>query len=289
MTIADCTRDAVAVLAQAGFPRDDSQRDVAVLARHVLGWDAAAWLTRQRDEAPASLMPALALLVARRASGEPVAYLVGEKEFYGRAFTVTAAVLIPRPETELLVERALAILAHRPAGTVEAAVVDVGTGSGCIAVTLAAEYEALGVRATDVSADALAIAARNAARHDVTGRVVFVHGGFTAGATAVDLVVSNPPYIAESDRDRLMRDIRDFEPAPALFAGARGLDVIDRLVPDAFRALRPGGTLLLEIGAGQSDAVAARLAAVGFTALATHADLSGIPRVVEGTRPPASV
>lgn len=289
MTIADCARDAVAVLAQAGFPREDSQRDVAVLARHVLGWDVAGWLTRQRDEAPASLMPALAPLVARRASGEPVAYLIGEKEFYGRAFAVTAAVLIPRPETELLVERALAILARRPAGADPAAIVDVGTGSGCIAVTLAAEFEALGVRATDVSADALAVAARNAARHAVTGRIVFVHGAFTADATAVDLVVSNPPYIAESDRGQLMRDVRDFEPASALFAGAQGLDVIDRLVPDAFRALRPGGTLLIEVGAGQSDAVTARLAAEGFTAVATHADLSGIPRVVEGTRPRASV
>jgi release factor glutamine methyltransferase len=289
MTIADCTRHAVAVLVQAGFPREDSQRDVAVLARHLLGWDVAAWLTRQRDEAPAALTSALAPLVSRRAAGEPVAYLTGEREFYGRTFAVTPAVLIPRPETELLVERALAILARRPADAAPADVIDVGTGSGCIAVTLAAERERLRVLATDVSAEALALAASNAARHEVTDRITFIHGSLTAGATAADLVVSNPPYIAAADRDQLMRDVRDFEPATALFAGATGLDVIDRLVPDAFRALRPGGALVMEIGAGQSEAVAARLEGAGFTAVTTYADLAGIARVIEGTRPPASV
>lgn len=289
MTIAECTRHAVAVLVQAGFPREDAGRDVAVLARHLLGWDVATWLTHQRDAAPDSLASGLAPLLTRRASGEPVAYLVGYREFYGRAFAVTPAVLIPRPETELLVERARAILALRPDGAASAAVLDVGTGSGCIAVTIAAECPGVRVTATDVSPAALSVATANAARHGVAGRVTFVHGSLTAGATDVDLVVSNPPYIADSDRSRLMRDVRDFEPASALFAGDDGLAVIAALVPDAHRALRPGGVLLMEIGAGQDEAAAACVAGAGFMTVTTYRDLAGIPRVIEGVRPPASV
>jgi release factor glutamine methyltransferase len=289
MTIADCTRQAVAVLVQAGFPPEDGQRDVAVLVRHVLGWDVATWLTHRRDEAPPSLTADLGPLVARRAAGEPVAYLVGSREFYGRAFTVTPAVLIPRPETELLVERALTILARRQPGTAPATIVDVGTGSGCIAITLTAECLEVQVTATDTSAEALSIAAANTERHGVSGRITFVHGSLTAGATGIDLVVANPPYIPVHDREQLMRDVRDFEPAGALFAGSAGLDVIDVLAPDALRALRPGGTLLMEIGAGQADAVTARLNGVGFTAITTHRDLAGLTRVVEALRPSASL
>lgn len=289
MTIGDCAREAAAVLSKAGMPGDEGRRDVAVLARHLLQWDSARWLTCQRDEAPPSLAAALAALVERRASGEPVAYLTGSREFFGRDFIVTPAVLIPRPETELVVERALDLIARRRAGVAPMRVIDVGTGSGCIAVTLVAECADVIVTATDTSADAVSIAAANAARHRADDRLTFSVGALTAGARDVDLVVSNPPYIADSERSRLMRDVRDFEPAGALFAGDDGLNVIAELVPDAFEALRPGGTLLIEMGKGQSEAVISLFVAAGFEAVTAHRDLAGIPRVIEGLRPPASV
>lgn len=289
MTIGDCARQAAEVLVQAGVPHHEGRRDVAVLARHLLRWDVAAWLTRQREEAPSSLGAALAALVERRASGEPVAYLIGSREFFGRDFMVTPAVLIPRPETELIVERALALIAHRSKGPAPVTVIDVGTGSGCIGVTLAAECPVVRVTATDTSAAALTIAAANAARHGVAHRISFNFGALTAGGRDVDVVVSNPPYIANSERSGLMRDVRDFEPAAALFGGEEGLDVIADLLPDAFRALRAGGTLLVEIGSGQAEAVTARFAAAGFEAVTAHRDLADIPRVIEGVRPQTSV
>lgn len=274
---------------QAGVSQGESRRDVAVLARHLLQWDVAAWLTRQQEEAPSSLGAELAALVERRASGEPVAYLIGSREFFGRDFEVTPAVLIPRPETELIVERAIAIITHRSTDPAPVTVIDVGTGSGCIGVTLAAECPAVRVTATDTSGDALTVAAANAARHGVADRISFSLGSLTAGARDVEVVVSNPPYIANSERSRLMRDVRDFEPGAALFGGEEGLDVIADLVPDAFRALRSGGTLLVEIGAGQAKAVTARFVAAGFERVTTYRDLADIPRAVEGVRPPTSV
>lgn len=289
MTVADVTRHAVAALVKAGFPQADARRDVAVLARHLLEWDTAAWLTRQRDEAPPDLAARLDPLVSRRGLGEPVAYLCGAREFYGRTFSVTRDVLIPRPETELLCERVLSLMAARPAASPSPVIVDVGTGSGCIAVTLAAERPDISAIATDTSAVALAIAAANATRHGVAGRIRFVEGALTAEASDVDVVVSNPPYIPEGDRAGLMRDVRDFEPASALFAGEDGLEVIRALIPDAWRALRAGGVLVLEIGSGQADAVVSLMAEAGFIAIRTTRDLAGIPRTVEGVRRPASV
>ncbi len=276
MTVADVTRHAVAALVKAGHPHADARRDVAVLARHLLEWDTAAWLTRQRDEAPPDLAARLDPLVSRRAVGEPVAYLCGAREFYGRTFSVTRDVLIPRPETELLCERVLSLMAARPAPSPSPVIVDVGTGSGCIAVTLAAERPDISAIATDTSAAALAIAAANATRHGVAGRIRFV-------------VVSNPPYIPEGDRAGLMRDVRDFEPAAALFAGEDGLEVIRALIPEAWTALRAGGVLVLEIGSGQADAVVSLMAEAGFIAIRTTRDLAGIARTVEGVRRPASV
>lgn len=283
MTVAECARDAAAALVRAGHAPDDSRRDAAILARHILGWDAAEWLMRQRDDVPAALVGALGALVARRGRGEPVAYLIGEKEFYGRAFAVTPDVLIPRPETELVVDVALARI-DRAAARELVRVVDIGAGSGCIAVTLAAERHNVQAIATDVSAAALAVASANAARHGVSPRVECRHQPFDGGAQQVDLVVTNPPYVAESDRAALMRDVRDYEPALALFGGADGLDVIRTLIPDAFAALRPGGALVMEIGVQQFEAVGRLLDAAGFASIVPHADLAGIVRVVEADR-----
>lgn len=285
MTVAECARDAAATLIGAGFAQDDARRDAGVLARHVLGWDTAAWLVHGREEAAPSLPATLDSLIRRRARGEPVAYLVGTKEFWGRPFIVSPEVLIPRPETEGLVERVLRWVADRPAGDAPLIVVDVGTGSGCIAVTLAAECPALRVIATDTSVGALAVAASNAHRHAVADRISFTHACLMADATTVDLVVSNPPYVADRDRPGLMRDVRDFEPAAALFGGADGLDVIRALIPVAFRRLREGGALMMEVGSGQAADVAALFSRAGLTAVSATNDLAGVARVVEGLRP----
>jgi release factor glutamine methyltransferase len=292
MTVAEATRRAAATLAEA-TDADDARRDAGVLVRHLLGWDMAAWLTHQRDPFPDSLGDALAHLVARRRAGEPVAYITGEKEFYGRPFIVSPDVLIPRPETELLVEHALAAVDDAMAGigrrSTPAVVLDVGTGSGCIAVTLAVERPGAQITATDISEAALGVARANAARHGVDQRVTFRHGSLTGGATDVDVVVSNPPYVSLVDRANLMRDVRDFEPAAALFGGHDGLAIIAALVPDAFRALEPGGTLLMEIGAVQAASVHRLCEHAGFVAVRFHRDLAGIERVVEAHKPDASV
>lgn len=288
-TVADVSRHSVAALVKAGFPIEDARRDVSVLVRHLLDWDTADWLSRQHDATPVGLVARLDALVSRRSLGEPVAYLCGHREFYGRAFVVSPAVLIPRPETELLVERALAAIDDRAGMRRDVPIIDIGTGSGCIAITLAAERPGVRVVATDTSAAALEVARANASRHGVTDRLRFSEGTLTSGVSGVDVVVSNPPYVPERDRNRLMRDVRDFEPSSALFAGEDGLDVIRPLIPEAQTALRPGGTLLLEIGAGQADAVGDLLAAAGFTTIRRWPDLAGILRVVEATTPDGSV
>ena len=202
-------------------------------------------------------------LVKRRAQGEPVAYIVGRKEFYGREFVVDRRVLVPRPETELLID---AVKRHVAANATEAAalrIVDVGTGSGTIAVTLAAEPRAthpeLVVVGVDLSPDALAVALDNATRHDVRDVVKLVTGDATAPLKtpqSVDVLVSNPPYLDDALMSTLPRDVRDFEPELALYGGTDGMDVLRRLVRDGPRVLRNGGLLALE---GASDAQMAAL------------------------------
>jgi release factor glutamine methyltransferase len=249
----------------------------------VLGWDQAQWLVRRSQEASAAFTAAFGPMVARRAAHEPLAYILGEREFYGRPFAVSRAVLIPRPETELIVEQACRWMAARNVTT--PTIVDVGTGSGCLAVTLALECPAARLVATDISPDALEVAAANAARHQVADRIRFVRAPLTAGLREeADLVVANPPYVAERDRASLPAEVRDYEPAEALFGGPDGLDVIRALAPSAAQALRPGGRLMLEIGAGQWSAVNAILEHAGFTGVHVEADLAGIPRTVVAER-----
>jgi release factor glutamine methyltransferase len=190
-------------------------------------------------------------LVQRRASHEPLPYITGHIEFYGRKFVVTPDVLIPRPETELLVERALAWI--EPQKVVRA--VDVGTGSGCIAVTLAAEAPALRIVATDLSANALRVARSNARRHSVENRIQSVQADLLGALSGpFDLIVSNPPYVARDEWNALPTSVRH-EPGLALLAGPEGLDAIHRLLAQAKTMLRSGGLLLMEIGETQGDAV----------------------------------
>ena len=284
MTIAARVQAAAEQLAAAGLQPEEARRDATLLARAVLRWDTAAWIAHQTEAASAGFDRALSGLIDRRARHEPVAYIVGEREFYGRPFRVTPAVLIPRPETELLVEETLATLGERAAN--EPLVVDVGTGSGCIAIAIALEQPAVRVVATDISDAALAVARDNAARLGASARIEFRLGSLLAGlASSPDLIVSNPPYIGEADRASLPADVRDFEPAVALFAGLDGLDVIREVVGAAARVLTPGGKLLLEIGADQAGAVTRLVAHTpALTLSRVRMDLQGIPRVVVAER-----
>lgn len=267
-------------LTTAGIAPDEAARDAALLARHALGWDLARLLAAGRDPAPPDFPARYEALVARRAAREPVAYIRGVQEFYGREFLVSRAVLIPRPETEQLVEAALAVL-RRPGAPRAPEVVDVGTGSGCVAITLALEAPMARVSGTDISAAALAVAAANAARLGAAARVTWRHGAYLADVLgAVDLIVSNPPYVAETERAGLPPEVVGYEPDAALFAGADGLEVIRAIVSVAADRLRPGGHLVLEIGAGQAGAVAALVGAAPPLALARlDEDLRGVPRV----------
>ncbi len=217
--------------------------------------------------------------VARRAAREPLAYLTGRREFYGRAFAVAPGVLVPRPETEMLVELAVERLRAGQSGVL----VDVGAGSGCIAVSAAAEgWER--VLAVDIQVGALAAARENAREHGVDGRVAFVRGdllGCVATASA-DLVLSNPPYIPTADIEALQPEVRDHEPRVALDGGPDGLACYRRLLADARRVLRPGGVLAVEVGAGQAPSVRELMDVLGYALTETRRDLAGIERVVLG-------
>ncbi len=220
--------------------------------------------------------------VTRRARGEPIAYVLGEKEFWSLPLLVGPVVLIPRPETELVVERALA---HLPAD-VDCDVLDVGTGSGAIALAIASERPHCRVVGSDVSPEAVALAVRNGVRLGL-GRVEFRVGSwFAAVATRqFDLIASNPPYVAEGDR-RVAAAVRRFEPQAALYSGATGLEALGHLASAAPAHLRPGGWLVLEHGDRQGTEVRALLAAAGFDSIATHRDLAGLERCSEGRWPP---
>jgi len=254
--------------------------EAEVLLGHVLGLDRLG-LLRERDRVlDAATAAACLALVARREAGEPVAYLTGRREFWSLMLEVDPRVLVPRPETEVLVETALALAAQAPDGVI----VDVGTGSGAIALALALELPTRHVIAVDDSPDALAVAAANVARH-AAGRIELRQGDLLQAfsAASLALVVSNPPYV-EDDYLGLSTAALCHEPRHALAAGADGLDVIRRLVPQALHALREGGWLALEHGATQGPAVRALLAAAGFRDLVTQRDLAGHERVTAGRR-----
>ena len=261
---------------------DRARRDAETLLLHVIRSERAALLVRWKEVLDESESEHYLELVARRQAGEPIQYILGETEFYGLPFRVARDVLIPRPETEHLVEKAIELAAHFRAPRI----VDVGAGSGCIAVALAARLPHALLTATELAASALAIARRNAERNGVAGRIRFFRGNLLAPAAGeqFEIVVSNPPYVPKADRDALAVEVRDYEPPLALFAGAEGLDVFRALIPEAFAALVPGGYLALEIGHGQAEPVRALLGAAGFTEIEFTPDLQGIPRVVTARR-----
>jgi release factor glutamine methyltransferase len=274
---------------------DSPRLDADLLVAHALGLDRLRlFLDLDRPLHPEELR-AVRGLVARRRAYEPVAYILGHREFYGRRFSVDRRVLVPRPDTETLVERALDALAERTPERVGEGgtdslvrVLDLCTGSGAVGATLAAERDHVYVDVTDISPGALAVARLNAEALEVESRMRFFVGdlfGPVPPETRYDVITANPPYIAEPQRHELPPDVRDHEPREALFAGGDGLDVLRRLATEARAYLCTGGRLLVEVGAGQADAVCALFEAAGFVDVRAHRDLGAIERVVDGRAP----
>jgi release factor glutamine methyltransferase len=267
-------------LVAAGIEQGEAGRDANLLARHVLGWDRATVYTRENDEAAPAFLDRYDPLIERRARREPVAYIRGMQEFWSRDFMVNRAVLIPRPETELIVEEFLARLPEDLPNRRQH-VADIGTGSGCIAVTVAAERPYVEVIATDVSEDALRVAQQNAGRYGVSDRIAFREAAYLTGSTEkFDFILANPPYVTEREYQSLAPEVREYEPAMALVSGEDGFRDIRQIVDLSTAYLAPGGTLLMEIGFDQADAVADLVASFPALRLASISnDLQNIPRV----------
>jgi release factor glutamine methyltransferase len=282
MTLQQALDEAAARLRDSPHP-ERGRQDGETLLLHVLGCNRAFLLAHWDNLLNSEQVDALLAWVERRAGGEPIQYITGESEFYGLPFQVTRDVLIPRPETEHLVEKVVELAGRFAAPRI----VDVGAGSGAIAVALAAKLPEARVTAIDISDAALALAKRNAAGNGVADRIRFLAGDLLGPISGeqFEIIVSNPPYVAEGDRDSLAVEVREYEPPVALFAGADGMDVYRRLIPQAFRALARGGFIALEIGYGQNAAIRALLAGAGFEDVELTADLQGIPRVAAARRP----
>ena len=274
MTVGTLLATAVPALA-ANAELTDPGREARFLLSRLLGRTEAWLLAYSEVEVTAAAATTFAAWLARRGAGEPAHYIVGSCPFRGRELAVTPDVLIPRPETELIVERAVALAL--PAQT---RVLDVGTGSGCLAVTLALELPGSRVTATDGSLPALAVARRNAERHGArTDLVCGDLGGHVAGP--FDLVVANLPYIPDGEMQALPVSVRDFEPHAALAGGRDGADLLRRLLADLPRLLSPGGRALLEVGPGHADLLAGDVAAAGLHAAPPLVDAGGVKRVIE--------
>ena len=271
-------------LIRAGILPDQASIDAEVLARHVLGWDRAKYLMRRHESFPEHTADRFEAAIEQRERRVPVAYITGHREFWGLDFEVSPAVLIPRPETELMVEAALKFLSST-AGSPRIA--DVGTGSGCIAVTLACECPQATVVATDVSRSALAVARRNASRHGVTARVQFVATSFLDGVQPpFDLILANPPYVPRSHEATLSADVRNHEPALAVFGhGDDGLDDVREVLSHAARRLAPNGRLMLEFGFGQGPDVRRDAERAGLQIVDVLKDLQGHERTLVAALP----
>ena len=263
---------------------DQERLTAGLLLCHVMGIDRTRLLTRSEEQIDEAQYRAYLELVVRRGAGEPAQYLTGHQEFYGLDFIVTPDVLIPRPETEFLIERVMNLVEDSKQDS--PLIVDVGTGSGCIAVTLAKQLHRARLIATDASPAALDIARTNAERHGVRDRIEFLEGNLFAPLAkrglegAVDILASNPPYINEESSELLQREVRDWEPHEALFGGVDGLDFYRRLIAESPHYLKPGGYIVLEIAFSQVDSISEMVKDSAFELVDTTRDLQGIPRTL---------
>lgn len=282
--VAEVLRRAAAGLSDAGI--DTARLDAEVLLMEALGWSREELYRNPEAELQDFQAARFQGLAARRRRGEPTAYVTGAREFWSLDFRVTPDVLIPRPETEHLVQTVLDLLVERPGPR---RVLELGTGSGAVAVALARERADLEVWATDVSAAALRVARANAQRHGVAGRVHLVEGDLLAPVRGregfFDVLASNPPYVPRGEMARLQREVRDWEPAAALDGGADGMDCYRRIARDGARYLRPGGWAAVEVGAGLAPGVRGLFRdGAGFGELRTVRDYAGHDRVVAAER-----
>jgi release factor glutamine methyltransferase len=285
MTLSQALTDATAQLAASEHLRDQARRDAELLLLHTVQVSRVALLAHPNRELTTEQYALYQANICRRLQNEPIQYITGQQEFYGLTLKVTPAVLIPRPETEHLVEAVLKLLPVDQS----AKIADIGTGSGAIAIALAVHLPNSEVTAIDLSADALAVATINAREHNVANRIHLVKSDLLSNLEATrkesfDAIVSNPPYIPESDHAALHPQVRDHEPATALFAGPDGLDLYRRLIPQALTALKSNGFLALEIGHGQREALVTLLQ--GWHEVSFVNDLQQIPRVVLARKPP---
>ena len=269
-------------LRDAGLSSNEADLSARLLAEHVLGWTRERLLIDAWDSEPAGFATEFDALVARRAAREPLPYIVGHREFWQLDFEVTPAVLIPRHETELIVEAAIALVPPQTPATIA----DLCTGCGCVAVAIARERPAARVIATDVSETALAVARRNAVRLGVGDRVDIRHGDLVDPIDVTcDLIVANPPYVVAGARPALQPEVRDHEPHVALFGGEDGLRLLARLVRDAPARIRSGGALVFEFGYGQDEEIEQLLSeSPDLTLVDIKRDLQGIARTAVARR-----
>jgi release factor glutamine methyltransferase len=295
LTLHDTLADARARLVAADFSHVEASIDVDLYARTILGWDRTRLLTDLQDASPAGLEPTLSEWITRRTRYEPTAYIVGTREFWGLDFATTPAVLVPRPETEFIVEETLQLLRtldadsgnrsvapnHAPGDVSHATVriADIGTGSGCVAIAVAVNAPTSQVVASDVSEAALTVARANAVRHGVADRLDFVTTSYLDGVDGLfQIITANPPYVKDGDKPAISRVTRH-EPDVALYGGAEGLRDITGVLETASAKLEPGGWLVMEFGYGQEESVEALLAARPTLRMDhVRADLQGIPR-----------
>lgn len=279
MTIREAISNATQLLTEAGIP--EPRMTAQQLLAELLKKDRIYLITHSDERLEPSIANQFHVWVTQRCSGVPLQYITGHEQFYGLDFLVTPDVLIPRPETELLVQEAL-IRAQQPAPLI----IDVGTGSGCVAITLAVHRPSSRVLALDISEAALSIARANARRHRVEDRIEFLVSDMFSALTAnhmslkADLIVSNPPYVAEHDRDTLQREVREHEPPLALFAGSDGLELHRRLLRESPTWLRPGGHLIMEMGFGQQRPMLALVDRSTWIVEALVPDLQAIERII---------
>jgi release factor glutamine methyltransferase len=277
VSISEALRRASQELDQAGVA--EARREASSLLSHIIGKDRTFLISHVEDPLSDKQREVYERAVARRATGEPLQYITGTQDFFGRAFHVTPAVLIPRPETELLVEAALDVM------TPDSVICDVGTGSGCIAITLLCERRDARAVAVDISEAALEVAQRNAREHLVHDRIEFkpsdCFSGLNQSASHLfDLILSNPPYVSANQLSGLQREVRDHEPLVALSPGDDGLKVIKRLLLDSPQFIRAKGYLLMEIGFDQGETVQHLVDPHVWKLKEIRPDLQGIPRIV---------